>query len=240
MNLLLTLTSGIAWTVVYVEAIRIGLRDRTCAIPVAALGLNIAWEATYTAHQFATGINTQGVINAVWALADLVIVYTYLRFGRAELPALVTRPMFAGWNVLVFGASFAVQWLFLAHFGAHVAARYSAFLQNALMSGLFIAMFVSRQGSRGQSMTIGVAKWVGTLAPTILFGPVRHSAFILGLGALCSVLDLAYIGLLATHRTAASGAGRVSAPGRRPGLGAPDRAAAGRGPRSTVGSPPAG
>ena len=37
MTLFLTVLSGLAWTVVYVEAIRIGLRDRSYAIPAAAL-----------------------------------------------------------------------------------------------------------------------------------------------------------------------------------------------------------
>lgn len=43
----LTLLSGVAWTVVYAEAIRIGFAQRTYAIPVAALMLNIAWEWLY-------------------------------------------------------------------------------------------------------------------------------------------------------------------------------------------------
>ncbi|MFD4869240.1 hypothetical protein [Streptomyces sp. NPDC058412] len=196
MDLLLTLVSGIAWTVVYVEAIRVGLRDRTYAMPVAALALNFAWEATYAVHEVTAGVSAQGVVNVVWAAADVVIVYTYLRFGRAELPAFVTRPLFAAWSVLVFGTGFAVQWLFLAHFGVHDATRYSAFLQNLLMSGLFIALYAARQGPRGQSLTIAVAKWLGTLAPTLLFGVLEDSPFILGLGILCSVFDLAYIGLL--------------------------------------------
>ncbi|GAB15844.1 hypothetical protein ARGLB_092_00880 [Arthrobacter globiformis NBRC 12137] len=41
-----------------------------------------------------------------------------------------------------------------------------------------------------------MAKWVGTLAPTIVYGGYGSSALILGLGALCSVFDLAYIALL--------------------------------------------
>jgi hypothetical protein len=57
-------------------------------------------------------------------------------------------------------------------------------------------MFVSRGNSRGQSLVIGVAKWIGTLAPTIVYGGHGSSALILGLGALCSVFDLAYIALL--------------------------------------------
>ncbi|MCX5376637.1 hypothetical protein [Streptomyces sp. NBC_00091] len=195
-DLMLTLVSGIAWTVVYVEAIRVGLRDRTYAMPVAALALNFAWETTYAVTDFRTGVSPQGVVNVVWAAADAVILYTYLRFGRAELPGFVTRPLFAAWSTLVLGAGFAVQWLFLAHFGTHDATRYSAFLQNLLMSGLFIALYAARRGPRGQSLLIAVAKWLGTLAPTVLFGVREGSGFVLGLGVLCSVFDLAYIGLL--------------------------------------------
>lgn len=202
---MLTLVSGIAWTVVYGEAIRIGLRDRTYAMPLAALALNLAWESTYAVREFSAGISAQGVVDAVWALADLAILGTYLRFGRAELPPFVTRPLFAAWSALVLATGFAVQWLFLAHFGMHDATRYAAFLQNLLMSGLFVSLYAARRGRRGQSLTIAVAKWLGTLAPTLLFGVVEHSPFILGLGVLCSVFDLAYIALLL--RDPAAGAG---------------------------------
>ncbi|MFB7054756.1 transmembrane-type terpene cyclase [Streptomyces vinaceus] len=204
MDLFLTLVSGVAWTVVYVEAIRVGLRDRTYAMPVAALALNFAWEATYAVGEVRAGVSAQGVVNVVWALADIVIIWTYLRFGRAELPEFVTRPLFAAWSVLVFGSGFAVQWLFLAHFGTHDATRYAAFLQNLLMSGLFIALYADRRGPRGQSLVIAVAKWLGTLAPTLLFGVIEDSPFILGLGVLCSVFDLAYIGLLLRERRVAA------------------------------------
>jgi hypothetical protein len=196
MVLFLTVLSGIAWTTVYVEAIRVGFRDRSYAIPAAALGLNFAWEVIYTARGLGTGIDVQAVINAIWALADVVIVYTFLKYGRAELPAFVTRPLFIAWAVILGVASFAVQGLFVVEFDWHDAPRYAAFLQNLLMSGLFIAMFVARQSLRGQSMLIAVAKWIGTLAPTIRFGWYENSPLILGLGILCSVFDLAYIGLL--------------------------------------------
>lgn len=63
------------------------------------------------------------------------------------------------------------------------------------MSALFISMFVARRGLRGQSVTIAVAKWLGTLAPTILFGAIQHDGFLLGLGVMCSVLDLVYVWL---------------------------------------------
>jgi hypothetical protein len=191
----LVVVSGLAWTVVYLECIRVGLRHRTYAMPLAALGLNIAWESIYAVHGLAGAGGAQSVINLIWALLDLVIVSTFVRFGRAEFPTLSGR-LFAGWGALIFASSYVVQWLFIGQFGWTDAAKYSAFLQNLLMSGLFIAMLVARRGTRGQSMLIAVPKWIGTLAPTIAIGVYEHSPFILGLGILCSVFDLAYIGLL--------------------------------------------
>ncbi|NEM06205.1 hypothetical protein [Geodermatophilus normandii] len=196
----LTALSGIAWTVVYVEAIRIGFAQRTYALPVAALALNMAWESIYSVWGLANEPGLQAWVNVVWALADLVIVATFVRYGRAEFPSWVTRTVFAWGTAGLFATAFVVQWALVAEFGFPQAARYSAFLQNLLMSGLFIAMFVARGGPRGQSMTIAVAKWIGTAAPTIVFGVHEDSPFVLTIGILCSVVDVAYIALLARAR----------------------------------------
>lgn len=198
----LEVLSGLAWTVAYIECVRVGLRDRTYAMPLAALGLNIAWESTYAVHGLAGPIGAQPVINLIWALIDLVIVYTFFRFGRAEFPTLSGR-LFTVWGAGIFATSYAVQWLFIGQFGWQDAAKYSAFLQNLLMSGLFIAMLTARRGTRGQSMLIAVPKWIGTLAPTISIGVYEHSPFVIGIGALCSVFDLVYIGLLRSAQTTA-------------------------------------
>jgi hypothetical protein len=174
MDLLLTLISGIAWTTVYVAAIRIGFKQKTYAIPIAALGLNVAWEWVYAIHDLTMTTNPQAYVNLIWALADVIIVYTFFKYGRKELPVFVTKPLFIAWGVGILGTSVAIQLLFINEFGLvdMRAAQYSAFLQNLLMSGLFIAMFIARRGTHGQSLTIGIAKWLGTLAPTILFGLV--------------------------------------------------------------------
>ncbi|MGW5402078.1 transmembrane-type terpene cyclase [Streptomyces sp. NPDC003952] len=197
MKELLALVGGLAWTVVYVEAIRVGLRDKTYAIPVGVLALNFAWEAIYAVVGFSGAADTtQVVINALWAVADVVIIYTYLRWGRAELPGFVTQPLFLVWSAVLFASAFVVQLLFIAQFGSQDGSHYSAFLQNLLMSGLFIALYVSRGGPQGQSLTIAIAKWIGTLSAAFLFGVLEHSPLVLGLGVLCSVFDLAYIALL--------------------------------------------
>ena len=47
LQLFLTLLSGICWTLVYLDGIRVGLRDHSYAIPFWALALNLAWEFLY-------------------------------------------------------------------------------------------------------------------------------------------------------------------------------------------------
>lgn len=206
MELALTLVSGIAWTIVYIASIRIGFRDHTYAMPFGALALNLGWEVIYTVEGFSGGPGVQSWVNLVWACLDVVILVTYVLYGRRELPGFVTRGLFGGWVVGMLVVAFVVQWLFIAQFGlvGHSAAEFSAFLQNLLMSVLFVQLYVLRRGPRGQSLVIAVAKWLGTLAPTILFGVVYGGRFALGLGILCSVVDLAYIGLLLRARARTS------------------------------------
>ena len=219
-KLVLTIVSGLCWTIVYIDGIRIGLRDKSYAIPFYALALNFAWELLYTILGFrAEGATVQNVINAVWFTFDIGILYTYFRFGRKDFgwslrregdPVSRDRPLataggshFIAWSVLGLITAFAVQYAFRREFGIGKGASYSAFSQNLLMSVLFIAMLARRGSREGQSLTIAVNKWIGTLAPTILYGALgegdfpRGSFLILTLGFFCSVFDLIYIWLLA-------------------------------------------
>jgi len=85
-------------------------------------------------------------------------------------------------------------------FGIFAGGAYAAFLQNLLMSVLFIGMLVRRGSTEGQSLTIAISKWLGTLAPTIAFGMLgRPKPFIITVGLLCSAFDLIYIWMVG-HR----------------------------------------
>jgi hypothetical protein len=93
-------------------------------------------------------------------------------------------------------ACVVIQLMFVHEFGSSDAARYSAFMQNLLMSVLFISMYAQRQPSEGQSLVIAINKWLGTFAATLIFGVIRHNAFVLSLGLLCFAYDVIYIALL--------------------------------------------
>jgi len=243
-KLLLIVISGLCWTIVYVDGIRVGLRDKSYAIPFYALALNFAWELLYTYHGFRiNGVDAQNIFNAAWLTFDIGILYTYFRFGRRYVRAFRDHPSahaggtdkasppahaggtdktdppataggtdtaFIGWSVLGLVTAFAVQYAVIREFGVAKGAAYSAFPQNLIMSILFIAMLARRRSREGQSLLIAVSKWIGTLAPTILFGVIGQggfpngSFFILTVGLLCSVFDVIYIWLMMKTKPAHS------------------------------------
>lgn len=184
--------SGVAWTIVYVESIRVGFKEKTYAMPLFALALNIAWEALYAYVGFARGVIVQHWINLVWFLLDCVIVYTYFKYGREEFSERANPKYFVPFSILVFAMSAVLQVAFRVEYG-NLGAAYSAFIQNLMMSVLYIDMLHKRQSTKGQSLTIAISKWIGTLAPTILFGAIGKNQLMLILGIFCSVFDLIYI-----------------------------------------------
>lgn len=210
----LPLISGILWTIVYLDSIRIGIKDKSYAMPLWALGLNIAWESIYFVLGYQhSGLDMQTIINGIWCLFDIGLVYTYFKFGRKYFPKNVQPGWFPLWGVLVIAVSYVIQLAFLKEFGYGSAAAYSAFLQNLLMSVLFIAMLVKRNSSEGQTLVIAVAKFFGSLAPTILFGILGYAAtsdanaFILKIGLLMALFDFLYIWLLTKVKIAESNPG---------------------------------
>jgi hypothetical protein len=206
-RLLLMFVSAIAWTLVYINCIRIGFHQKTYCIPLWALSLNFAWEAWhgfYDLHEL--GLQLQVIINAIWALFDAVILYTFFRFGKRYFPKNLKSGWFYSWGITSLGISFLVQYAFVLEFGTVMGGSYAAFLQNLLMSVLFIVMLQSRNGSEGQSLTIAYSKCIGTLAPTILFGLIGSEAlngpnrFVLIVGLIIFMFDVVYIVLLRKAR----------------------------------------
>lgn len=196
MELFLTLLSGIAWTIVYIELIRNGLKYKTYVMPLFALSLNIAWEIIYSINDLfiVPGTNgVQAIVNLVWACLDVVIVYTYFKYGKEYFPE-KAKKYFIPFSILVFAVSFAIQFAFYFSFEAIPAAQYSAFMQNVVMSILFLIMLFQREDTKGQTMLMAVAKWVGTLAPALLMGVIQEfNLYIIICGVICSIFDLLYI-----------------------------------------------
>ena len=198
MEVFLTLVSGICWCIVYEECIRLSVTHKTYAMPFWAIAMNITWEGIYAISDLKVSIGIQPIVNLLWFLLDIVILYFYLKYGKKELGADKKAWAFYIWSILGIIAMFAVQISFIAEFGleSHLSAQYSAFIQNLIMSIAFINMLHKRKSSDGQSILLAAAKWIGTLAPTITMGILSTNYVALICGLLCSIYDIMYIYLL--------------------------------------------
>ena len=82
--------SGLLWTAVYALIIRRGFKEKTYGMPVAALCANLAWEFVFSfIYRWDP---PQNVINVVWLLFDLVILYQVIRYGTRKGPLLTHNP----------------------------------------------------------------------------------------------------------------------------------------------------
>lgn len=191
---ILMILSGICWSIVYIELIRGGFKDKTYAMPLFALGLNFAWETLYSVDQLFLGSEPlQGVVNLIWAALDAIIIVTYFKYGREYFPE-KAKKYFVPFSILAFVSCFVMQFAFYFQFHKVPASQYSAFAQNAAMSVLFLVMLYQRGNTRGQTLLMAIAKCIGTLAPTILGGLIESfNIYILLMGIICLVFDVLYI-----------------------------------------------
>src|ERR1700681_3759665 len=99
-KLILTIVSGICWTVVYIDGIRLGIKERTYAIPFYALALNVSWELLQTIYGLQAALRVQTIINAVWLSLDALILFTFFKYGRKYFPRRLPASWFMGWSFL--------------------------------------------------------------------------------------------------------------------------------------------
>ena len=207
-TMFLLLLSGVAWTIVYFDGIRIGIKDKSYAIPFWALALNFTWELLHSIlGAIEVGFDAQIIVNIVWVLCDIGILYTYFKYGMKYFPKNRSRNDFILWSVGGIIVSFMLQYMFMHEFTLVIGRSYAAFLQNLLMAILFIVMLVQRDSSEGQTMLIAWCKFIGTLAPTLYFGVVGHpnfnnesNMFILVIGVMTAIFYVSYIIMLGNQK----------------------------------------
>jgi hypothetical protein len=193
LNTILTLIGGICWTVVYILIIIRSFRDKTYGMPFWALAFNFGWELIFSFILPGDRPGLQGIINKVWFAFDVFILIAYFLYGKKEWPQRISKNLFYPYSLFGLIVGYLFVYLISVELD-HSEGMYAAFIQNLMMSLLFIAMLNNRKSRAGQSIGIALFKLVGTLAPTILFGV--KSRFVLFLGSSCFIVDLIYITLL--------------------------------------------
>ncbi len=191
---ILQIVSGISWTIVYLVIIIRGFKDKTYGMPFYALALNFMWELLYSIDiEDFYSMDLQRIINITWLIFDIIIIFIYFKYGRKEFIKNSKKIEFYIWAILGFIFAFFIQYAFIIEIGGILGAAYTAFIQNFLMSILFIDMLYKRGNVDGQSMYIAIFKGIGTLAPTILFSIELENPIVLVFGIGCLVYDVIYI-----------------------------------------------
>lgn len=194
---LLLFALPIGWIIACLDAFRIGLRDKTYGVPFVSIALNTMWVLIGgTWYVVSMGCRSFALVFLVWGIIDILLLTTYFRFGYREFESMSgqSKPVFIGCTVLAFLCAGAWQAVFC--YNSDLWLIDTAFTLMLLTSMMFVYMLLVRKSSRGQSMLIAVAKCIGSLGPT-LYGWIRmRDCFMTGIGAVCFIIDCAYIVLL--------------------------------------------
>jgi hypothetical protein len=150
----------IFWLIAYVGIIYRGAKDKTYGMPIAALAANLSWEAAYGffINPFGDHIHT---LSIAWFIVDVVIFWQVFRHGPGEFEDPVVRKYLRPILFAAVAVAYPVVYLGFFEFN-DPDGEYTGFGVNFLMSFLFVVMLWRRGSSRGQSLYIAVAKFLGT------------------------------------------------------------------------------
>lgn len=185
------LLSGVFWLIAYLLIIYRGFKDKSYGMPVVALIGNLAWELIFglgietgcPASWQSCPATVIQVRNFIWLLFDFVILYTVLHFGRHYFTGALKKyftPVVLGGIVVAFALIYTiVQEFWIRNMWGVVVdgqvpdflplviqggSYYTGFGLNFMMSILFVFMMLRRDDVAGQSVYIGISKWLGSLA----------------------------------------------------------------------------
>jgi len=190
----------ICWVAAYVVILIRGFRDKACGMPLAALAVNFAWEVMW--GFVLPDKPPMGMINKIWAVVDVLIIVQFLAYARPRAPKGLPKGSFYPLTLLVFAIGFGVVVLGSYEFRDwEIGGAYIAYLDNLMMSALFVGWALHREDVDGQSMWVAITKGVGTAAISVAQYDINEaviggSPFLTFSFVACGVLDGLYVWLL--------------------------------------------
>lgn len=190
----------VLWVAAYVVILIRGFRDKACGMPLAALAVNFAWEVMW--GFILPDKPPMGMINKIWAIVDVLIVLQFLVYAPRRMPDILPKGLFHPLTAMVFALAFGV-----VVYGSYefrdweLGGAYMAYLDNLMMSALFVGWALYREDVEGQSMWVAICKLLGTATISVAqyeINEVVHggSPFLLWLFFACGILDALYCWLL--------------------------------------------
>lgn len=187
------IVSGIFWSLCYVLLIRRAALDQAHAMPLAPLCLNLAWEFIFGfVHPQAAPMN---YVSMVWCGIDVIILWQYVRYGRAEFPKSLPK----SWFFPVLGLSLTAALMGVLTLTRELKdwdGNYSGWGGQLVNSIAMISLLAKRGNVRGQSLYIALTRFIGSLAVIPMqYLQTPKSSFLALIYVAFTVCDLGYIWL---------------------------------------------
>jgi hypothetical protein len=205
------------WLVLYVLAIIGGLRKRTYLVPVVAIAANFSWELIAAVYRIAP-VRLWHIGDILWLCLDAGIVYTVLRYGRAQQQI----PELQRFFVAIVGGTFAFALIAQLALEQALSDEYGfldAYMISVMMSVLFYFFYFARRSSDNLNYAIAWCKLLGNGLTSagfvflfaLLDGPQSSRFLLYSLCVANFALDAGYVLLLGSARRASVSAGAASA-----------------------------
>ncbi len=189
------------WLVYYGEALRLAVRRHTCAVPLWAATLGLAYDAFAAVLAFRDGgFTTMSWILTFWAVLDVVVLITYLAYGRPPWPSPALWSRLA-WVAVALTASVSAvsMYRFLA-VSSYQQATQTGSLVSLFASICFLLRYAFGQDHPGQSLLLGWSRLVAAAVMTLQFGLADRDPFVMTCSGLAAVFQGAYVFFLHSDR----------------------------------------
>lgn len=178
------------WSLAYLLIMRRGFLDKSYGMPLVPLCGNFAWEFVF--GFLYPDAEPMGLINRLWFFLDIVLVYQFLRYGFSDYPKNLSKKLKIPVFLVTLGVAFGLIY-FAYHEFDDFDGRYTAWVDNLIISVMFIVMLVRRGSLMGQSLYIGIFKMLGTLFIDVAQHQLTPSDFLFFLYIVVFFFDVVYL-----------------------------------------------
>ncbi len=198
--------SGVCWVGVYVLIAKRGFQDKSYGMPLPALSANIAWETVFSLIYLFGGKSPAEVIIYVWLILDIFILATFFLYGyncfgkqygltRPQFYAVGIFALLTAYGFFLTAPPFLLS-LPLFKGSMFQVASFLAYLLNLAISVLFVNMLWLRKSVEGQSLYIGLLKWLGTLVVAVPYFLDHNYPFVWFIVAEIEIFDILYLKMI--------------------------------------------
>lgn len=197
-QMVLFLLGGVFWLLIYIIYVKSIFKDKFLEIPLIVISLNISWEFIWSFPLGDSVSNYMGnliqICYNLWFILDCIIFWGILKYGYKQFdnPYFIKNYKIIAILTLIFGLVFYYTF-YLAGYDTPIGTI-SAYLDNVLISALYIFLFINKNDVSKFSYSVAWYKMLGTgLISIALVWHWSDNYFLMFITFSVFLLDIYYI-----------------------------------------------